>query len=188
MRRRRAQLLVGAAVAVVLALAATSLAVAGGGHDGKGKNKSGDFVASLDGFQETPSLNSTGSAKFSATVESDKITYKLDWEGLSGPPLFAHVHVGQRGVAGGVSFFLCGGGGKPQCTQATSGSASGTVVAADVVGPAGQGFNPGDLASVIAAIKAGVTYANIHTTKFPAGEIRGQLDRGHGHHGGKKDD
>jgi hypothetical protein len=35
---------------------------------------------------------------------------------------------------------------------------------------------------VIAAIRAGVTYANMHTTKWPGGEIRGQVFRGrHGH-------
>ena len=36
------------------------------------------------------------------------------YEGLQGGnSLFAHVHFAQRGVNGGVSFFLCGGGGKP---------------------------------------------------------------------------
>ena len=87
----------------------------------------------------------------------------------------AHVHVGQREVNGGVSFFFCGGGGKPACPASTSGTITGTVTAADVVGPTAQGFNEGDLASVERAINAGVTYANMHTAKFPAGEIRGQV-------------
>jgi hypothetical protein len=52
------------------------------------------------------------------------------------------------------------------------------VTAADVVGPMGQGFAPGDLASVERAINAGVTYANMHTAKFRAGEIRGQVSSG----------
>jgi hypothetical protein len=38
-------------------------------------------------------------------------------------------------------------------------------------------------------IRAGRTYANVHSAKFPGGEIRSQLDHGdddnddHGHHG-----
>jgi hypothetical protein len=30
--------------------------------------------------------------------------------------------------------FFCGGGGKPDCTQATSGTAKGTITAADITG------------------------------------------------------
>ena len=59
---------------------------------------------------------------------------------------------------------------------------SGTITAADVVGPTAPGFAVGDITPVIAALRAGVTYANMHTAKFPAGEVRGQVLRGgHGH-------
>jgi hypothetical protein len=63
---------------------------------------------------------------------------------------------------------------------------TGTATAANVVGPTAQGFAVGDLAAVERAIKAGVTYANMHTAKFPAGEIRGQI-RGGGNDDGDKD-
>lgn len=93
------------------------------------------------------------------------------------------MHFGQRGVAGGVSFFFCGGGGKPACPATTSGTVTGTVVAADVVGPAAQGIQPGDLAAILQMIRAGLGYANMHTPNHPAGEIRGQIEvrggRGH---------
>jgi len=45
-----------------------------------------------------------------------------------------------------------------------------------VVGPAGQGIAPGELDEFIRAIRAGVTYVNVHSTKFPSGEIRGQIN------------
>ena len=113
-----------------------------------------------------------------------QITFKLDYSGLSGPPLFAHIHVGQRNVAGAVSVFFCGGGGKPACPSSPSGSVSGTIVAADVLGPAMQGVAAGDLAALEKGIKLGVAYANMHTTQSPGGEIRGQITCGHGrrHH------
>jgi hypothetical protein len=36
----------------------------------------------------------------------------------------------------------------------------------------------GDFDAVIDALNSNTAYANIHTTKFPAGEIRGQVRRG----------
>jgi len=67
------------------------------------------------------------------------------------------------------------GGGKPACPAATSGTITGTVAAADVVGPAAQGVVPGDFANVVRAIRTGNTYANVHSALFPAGEIRGRV-------------
>jgi hypothetical protein len=78
-------------------------------------------------------------------------------------------------VNGGVSYFFCGGGGKPACA---GGSASGTVTAANVLGPTAQAIAAGELAKIIAAMRAGVAYANIHTDRFPGGEIRGQINFG----------
>ncbi len=178
MTRRRLRYAV--AVALVLSLAGASLALASGG-DKKGGTQ---FRANMIPYSEVPSLNSTGHADLELTVTDTTITFKLDYADLTGPPLFSHIHVGQVGVNGGVSVFFCGGGGKPACPASNSGSVSGSIVAADVVGPTAQGFNAGDITPLIAALKAGVTYANMHTAKFPAGEIRGQVVRdkhGNGH-------
>jgi hypothetical protein len=78
-------------------------------------------------------------------------------------------------VNGGVVFFLCGGGGKPACPASTSGTVTGTVLAADVVALAAQGIAAGDLAAVLQMIRAGLGYANMHTPLHPGGEIRGQI-------------
>ena len=45
-----------------------------------------------------------------------------------------------------------------------------------MIGPSGQGIAPGEYAELLRAIRAGATYANVHTTKYPAGEIRAQLN------------
>jgi hypothetical protein len=135
------------------------------------------FHARLDGFQETPAVSSTGRGEFRARLTSPTtLEYRLEYENLEGTPTnAAHVHLGQRGVAGGVIFFLCGGGGKPACTP-TNGAIEGTVVPADIVGPAGQGIAAGEFAEMIRAMRAGMTYANVHTDKHQTGEIRGQIN------------
>jgi hypothetical protein len=163
----------GLSAVAVAAGVSIPLATGAAASDSNGQGR--ELHANLNGFGEVPSLNSTGHAEFTAIETPTQITFKLTFAGLSGPPMVAHVHVGQRGVNGSPAFFFCGGGGKPACPQTTSGTITGTVTAADVVGPTAQGFNAGDLASVERAINAGVTYANMHTAKFPAGEIRGQV-------------
>jgi hypothetical protein len=42
-------------------------------------------------------------------------------------------------------------------------------------GIVGQGIAPGEFEELLAAIRAGVAYANVHTSTFPGGELRGQL-------------
>jgi hypothetical protein len=81
--------------------------------------------------------------------------------------------VGQKGVNGGVSAFLFRGGSKPPCPL--SGTVTGVIVAADVVGPAAQGIAPGELAELMDPILSGVSYVNVHTNKHSSGEIRGQV-------------
>jgi hypothetical protein len=49
------------------------------------------------------------------------------------------------------------------------------VTSADVVAVPAQGIAAGDLAEVIRAIRVGKGYANVHTTTYPGGEVRGQI-------------
>ncbi len=135
------------------------------------------FRAELVGTEETPAIFTAGSGMFTASVldNDTRIVFTLTYENLTAPPLVAHVHFGQRGVAGGVSFFFCGGGGKPPCPASTSGTVTGTVVASDVLGPVAQGIQPGDLAAILQMIRAGFGYANMHTPLHPGGEIRGKI-------------
>jgi CHRD domain len=164
------------AVVVVLGLFALS---ARGDEDDSNR-----FRARLVGGEETPAIFTPGSGKFSArVVDGDtRIEFTLSWFNLTSAPTVAHVHIGQRGVAGGVSYFLCGGGGKPACPASASATISGSVVAADVLGPVAQGIQPGDLAAVLTMTRRGLTYANVHTPAFPAGEIRGRVKARDHHH------
>jgi hypothetical protein len=135
------------------------------------------FTAKLLGDSEVPPINSNGKADFKMEIVGNTITFTLTYSGLSASPAVAHLHFAPTKVAGGIMIFLCGGGNQPNCPAATSGTITGTIVAANVVGPAAQGIAAGDLTSALEAVDEGLSYANIHTANFPAGEIRGQVTR-----------
>lgn len=161
---------------VLVAIVAT-LIVAGLAGQAMADRGGRQMKARLSGYDEVPSVSSTGRGQFLARIADDggALDYTLSYQNLEGTTTSAaHIHFGQPGVNGGVSAFLCGGGGKPACPP-VSGSVSGTLVAADVVGPASQGIAAGELAELIAAMRQGATYANVHTDKHPSGEIRGQI-------------
>ena len=147
------------------------------------------FKGKLDGFQENPSISTTGHGRVNLRIddEAETIEFEESYSGLegvgttpfvtNGVVLASHIHVGARGVNGGVSAFFCGGGGKGACPT-PSGTVTGMIVASDIVGPAAQGINQGEptaFAELVRAIRAGFTYANVHSTRWPGGEIRAQI-------------
>ena len=75
-------------------------------------------------------------------------------------------------------------GNGPAGTQgcpAAGGTITGTITPVDVgAGAAAQGIAAGEFVELVRAIRAGVTYVNVHTEIRTGGEIRGQLDQ-HGH-------
>jgi len=137
--------------------------------------------AGLIGYEEVPALSTPASGELRAMISNDDsfIDYELTFSGLTAPVTQAHIHFGQHSVNGGIMIWLCGTdalpgpAGTPRCPQA--GTVTGTAGVASVVGPAGQGVAAGDLQAAIAAIRAGTAYANVHSTRFPTGEIRGQV-------------
>jgi len=141
--------------------------------------------ADLRGFEEPPAISSTGSGEFVARISHDNSSfeYKLTYEDLEGTVTQSHIHLGQRGVNGGISIWLCGTdsnpgpAGTPSCGGPNSGVVTGSVDAADVIGPSGQGIAAAEFAEVLKAMRAGATYANVHSTLYPGGEIRGQIRR-----------
>ena len=136
MKRNRILILITGVIAATLV--AASLAVADD-HGGRNSVK-GD--SGLIGYNEAPPISTTARGSFKARIDTagQKITYELSYRNLSSTALFSHIHFGQRGVNGGVSAFLCGGGGKPACPAEVSGTVTGTIVPADVLGPAAQGI------------------------------------------------
>ena len=111
------------------------------------------YAITLEGSQETPPNGSpaTGGGFVEFDTTTNTIYYNIAYSGLSSSETAAHIHgFSARGVASGVLSGLPPG--SPKIGSVT-------------FGPAQQ-----------ADILAGLSYFNIHTTNFPGGEIRGQID------------
>ena len=183
MRQRRVRLFaVATLIGVVVAATAAGSAAAGGDDDSRDGNT---VREQLTGYQEDPlALSTTGAGQVRLQINERKqeISYKLSYTGLEGTVTQAHIHLGGRAQSGGVSVFFCtnlgnGPAGTQACPPAPA-TVTGVFRPVDVIGPAGQGITAGQFAELVRAIRAGATYANVHSSMYPGGEIRAQL----GHH------
>ena len=160
-------------ITVILGLAAASYATAQGGSRGPRHVR-----ADLNGYQEVNSISTTGEGRFTASIDDENqlITYELSYSGLEGTTTNAsHIHFAQRSVNGAIHAFLCGGGDKPPC-PATEGTVTDVIDAADILASnPDRGIEAGAFEEFVQAIRAGHTYVNVHTNKWPGGEIRGQI-------------
>jgi hypothetical protein len=175
-----------------LAVVAGGLGVAGVAAAATALAVGGDSLSvNLTSYEEVPAVSSPAEATFTADVAGDEsaITWKLSYSGLVGAVQQAHIHFGQKAVNGGISVFLCTNlGNGPVGTQpcpAPPAEVSGTIMPADVSPniPAtqaarNQGIDTGELGELMDAIDAGLAYVNIHSTTWPGGEIRAQLNPG----------
>ena len=171
--RRRVQL--AAVVAVLGLLGVVTAATAGGG---------GSIREDLSGYEEVPTLSTSGHGSLRAEIRNGRIEYRLRYADLEAPVLQAHIHLGREATNGGISAFLCSDlpnppAGTPACPGTNTGEVSGTIEPEDVIGPTEQGIAPREFDELLRAIRAGATYANVHSEKYRTGEIRGQIDRGH---------
>jgi len=141
-----------------------------------------NFQARLGGFQEVPAISTGAGGTFRARISNDgaAIHYQLSYSALEGAVSMAHIHLGQRSVNGGIAAWLCSNVGTPgvQPCPAPPATISGILLAADVVGPAGQGIAEGEFDELVRAMRAGAAYVNVHTSLHPGGEIRSQLSPG----------
>lgn len=118
------------------------------------------YTATLNAQQEVAAPSGASSARglFTAIAASQGAKTTLRWtltfSGLTGRADAAHIHLGERGVAGDVLQPLCG-----PCRNGHTGTSVLSVEAAE-------------------ALAKGDAYVNVHTATNAAGEIRGQATRG----------
>ena len=152
------------------------------------------FRELLNGYKEAAApVSTTGTGTFEATISNDEteIEYVLTFQELEGDVLQAHIHIGHPQNSGGIVLWLCETAGvqspvdtTPDCTQGEPGNlranrVTGTLTAADVRAQTANGIaGPAEWSEVLGLIRAGRTYANVHSSKFGGGEVRSQLDNG----------
>lgn len=94
----------------------------------------------------------TGAISGSYDDATNVLDYSITWSDLTSTVIIAHFHVGAVGVSGGIDL------GIPDLTSPSE--ATGIVLSA----------------AQEANLLGGSWYVNIHTTNFPGGEIRGQVN------------
>lgn len=148
MRRSRTLLAAPAAVIVTAALVTGSSAAA----------TTTELYASMSGSQEVPKkANPAASGKAEIKISSAKrLCYSITLKKLSGTPQAGHIHSGKKGKAGPVYVNLFA---KPQTKKGKiSGCGSATAAQRKAI-----------------KAKPANYYVNVHTKKYPDGEVRGQL-------------
>jgi len=175
----------GVSIAVIALVSAATVVLAQGGFK--------KISEILSGYEETAAsgggaVSTTGNGTFNARISNDgtQIEWELSYNDLEGAVQQAHIHFGQKAITGPISVFLCTNlGNGPAGTQpcpAPPATISGVITAADVTNLANErGISAGELDELIAAIRAGATYVNVHSTRWPGGEIRSQIDGNSGH-------
>ena len=152
---------VGLSVLAVVVLATGLWA----GMSSAGRTESGaeavGLKAGLNVRQEVPRPKEAGSdarGSFVGTLvrksAGGTVTWRLTFQGLTGKAIAAHVHLAAKGRPGPVALGLCG-----PCRSGARGSANAN-------------------AKTVRALLAGGAYVNVHTATNPAGEIRGQVQKG----------
>lgn len=151
---------------------------------GDDDSQGGQFKASLDGYQEIPTLSTASSGDVSVMLSADQktLTVTLTFSKLEGVAQSAGLFFGAPATTGNMVARICGAP-KPACPGAADGTVTTTIAASDVLADTAQGIAAGDLAGLIRAMENGAVYANIITSKYAFGEIRGEIARGFGSDG-----
>jgi hypothetical protein len=128
------------------------------------------FFARLSGFQEVPPVRTLSSGNFSAHLSADgsKLFFRLVIRDIRNATQ-GHIHLGARGMNGPIVAFLFGPRRNPLSVRRRV--ITGVITREDLVGP----LRGRSLRSLIRQMRLGNAYVNVHTTRNPNGQIRGQV-------------
>ena len=131
------------------------------------------FHATASGREEVPPNDSRGrgTATFKLSDDGTSMTYRLIVANIENVTQ-SHIHIAPKGVNGPVVVFLFGL--VPGGVTENGLLAEGTITQANLIARPAIGFRA-TMAELIAAMRSGNAYVNVHTVAIPAGEIRGQV-------------
>lgn len=133
-----------------------------------------NLAAELQGSQEVPAVqtDARGVATFHLNKAGTELHYRVHVANIDNV-LMAHIHVAPPGVNGPIVVWLYPPAPPPSLIPGESRGllARGTITDANLVGPLADMT----LADLLAEMRAGNTYVNVHTQQNPGGEIRGQI-------------
>jgi hypothetical protein len=130
------------------------------------------FFAKLRGRNEVPPVrtNARGEASFRLSGDGQRLHFNISLEDIDDVTV-AHIHFGPKGVNGPVVVTLFGPLAK--AVSVREAELTGVITKDDLEGPLeGRSLN-----ALLKLMKSGNTYVNVHTVRFPDGEIRGQIKR-----------
>jgi hypothetical protein len=136
-------------------------------------NETHSFGAPLSGGEEVPPVETRarGNAVFKLSADGTTLHYKLIVAGLDSITQ-SHIHVAPAGVNGPVVVFLYGF--NPAGVAVNGILAEGDITQANLIPRPAIGFGA-TMAELVAAMRSGGAYVNVHTIPRPGGEIRGQV-------------
>jgi hypothetical protein len=175
-----------------LMLGVLAILSCGGSDDDDDETKLQANLSAANERPAPPAPNPAGTGTAVLTISDDErgIAYTLTYTGVTNVTQ-AHIHVvNSPDLAGPIILFLCtnvglgtnvpcaGAGPLPTpqaCPQGSSVTITGTLTAADLSCKDATPTSPAVLsfADAIAQLKAGNTYANVHSQANPGGDIRG---------------
>lgn len=128
------------------------------------------FVAKLRGGQENPAVETGAVGQVVLTLRNGTLRFRLSATNID-DVMQAHIHCGARGVNGPVVAFLYSGATIDPHGLFSRGTVTVTPVGDSAECPGGVA----NLSDLLAKMRSGNAYANVHTVSHPAGEIRGQI-------------
>ncbi|HEU4830250.1 MAG TPA: CHRD domain-containing protein [Gemmatimonadales bacterium] len=134
------------------------------------------FIAVQSGDEEVPPVETRGhgTATFTLSTDGTTLSYRLITAGVEGITQ-SHIHLGAPGANGPVVVFLFGL--VPAGVSSNGVLAEGTITQSNLIPRPDIGFGA-TMAELVAAMRSGGAYVNVHTLDFPGGEVRGQVREG----------
>jgi hypothetical protein len=136
----------------------------------------------MTGDEEVPPNDSKGQGQtvFQISPDEQSVSFRLIASNIQNITQ-AHIHCGPAGMNGPIIVWLYPAAPPAQLIPGRHSGvlSTGTFTNADVIARPASAACPGGVATlddVIAKIRAGLAYVNVHTLQFPPGEIRGQID------------